>query len=586
MKPAVARFVDGRLYSPSFNDYYAAQDPVAEAVHVHIQPANLVERMSCTRTFTIFEFGFGAGINFLTVGTEFLRHANSNTRLRFISCEANPLQRDIMSEVHSNASVDKTLSQRLLAFYPPLVSGIYRLLFANDKIELTLIFADVKTALNEFVNQDCVGVDSWILDGFAPDRNPDMWNADLVSNLAECTRPSGTVTSFSSASSVRRSLERNGFFVRRIEGTPFKRHTILGKLNKPSLPATAPPVQTTVVGGGFAGTTTARAFARRGVQVRLLTPNGNVGDATSGIPTAILHPRMSASMEVPAYFRTQTYFFSATMQSYYLQEAATGAVQITGKNMPASRLKDISNVLGPNWAKWLDSAEIKELTGIKFDHKAAFFPKSIVVNGVEMCRSVTAHPNIDVVARKLYEPILDEPTIFATGSASLLGDLADSWETLTIEGQLDTFTHASESAVPLLVLIQDGYIVPSQSGCVVGSTYEYTTWESGLATTTNLGKLQAVTKRKNWTHTGSFRGQRTITSDKLPIVGQISPNTWVNLAHGSAGTASTPYCAEILACRYLGELAPLSLECIDSLHPDRFRERQVRRPNPLRRYRR
>ncbi len=586
MKPAVARIVDGRLFSPNFNDYYAARDPVAETVHVHIQPADLVERMGRARTFTIFEFGFGAGINFLTTGAEFLKHANSNARLRFISCEAFPLSSALISEAHASAAVDRTLSQKLLDFYPPLVAGIYRRLFASDQIELTLFFADAKTALNEFVDQDSVGVDSWILDGFAPDRNPEMWDTDILANLQKCTKPNGTVTTFSSASIVRRRLEKNGFAVRRIEGTPFKRQTLLATLNKPGLSGTEPPTKTTIVGGGFAGTATARALARRGVQVRLFTPTGTVGDATSGIPTAVLHPRLSASMDVPAYFRTQTYFFSVAMKGYPLPTAMSGAVQLTGKNMAASRLKDISYLLGEKWAQWMDTRELVELTGCKHDHDAAFFPKSFVVEGEKFCQYLSQHPNIQVDAQELTQPILDERTIYATGSASLLGDLADSWEVLTIEGQLDTFTHTNESAVPRRVIIKDGYVVPNQSVCKVGSTYEYTKWEPGLATSTNLERLHTVTKWKGWTHLRSFRGQRTITSDKLPIVGQISPNAWVNLAHGSAGTASTPYCAEILASQYLGELAPLWLECVEELHPNRFHERQVRRPNPFHRLRR
>lgn len=586
MKPAVARFVDGRLFSPNFNDYYAARDPVAETVHVHIQPAKLVDRMSRAKTFTIFEFGFGAGINFLTTGAEFLKHADSNARLRFISCEAFPLPSTLISEAHVITSIDRTLSQRFLDYYPPMISGIYRRLFASDQVELTLIFTDVKTALNEFIEQDSVGVDAWILDGFAPDRNPEMWDTELFSIMARCTKPNGTVTSFSSASDVRRSLERNGFSVRRIEGTPFKRHTILGTLKKTGLSVPEPPTKITVVGGGFAGTATARAFARRGVQVRLLTPTGTVGNATSGIPTAVLHPRLSASMDVAPYFRTQTYFFSAALKSYSHLTASTGAVQLTSKNMTTSRLKDISNILDEKWAQWIDTDDLSDLTGIKHDHDATFFPKSFVIEGEKFCQSLTEHPSIDVVAQELAEPILDERAIYATGSTSILCDLAHSWEVLTIEGQLDMFTHANESAVPRQVLIQDGYVVPNQSVCKVGSTYEYTKWEPGLATSRNLEKLHAVTKWKDWTHKGSFRGQRTVTSDKLPIVGQISPYTWVNLAHGSAGTASTPYCAEILVSQYMGELAPLWLECIDQIHPNRFSKRQVRRPNPLQHYRR
>ena len=584
MKSAVARFVDGRLFSPHFNDYYAARDPVAEALYVHVQPAELKERMRACKTFTIFEFGFGAGINFLTIIADFLKYANSGARLRFISCEVFPLELNTLRQVYENVCVDRSLSCQLMDFYPPLISGIYRQLFCNDKVELTLMFTDVEIALREFIDQDSVGVDSWILDGFAPDRNPQMWKPELLAHLAECTRPSGTVTTFSSASTVRRSLEQNGFSVRKIEGTPFKRQTTIATLNQPKLQPMKPPTNLTVVGGGFAGTATARALARRGVQIQLLTPTGKVGDATSGIPTAVVHPRLSTSMEVPAYFRTQTYFFSAGLLQRCLEHVNQGAVQTSGKNMSASRLKDITDLLGENWAKWLVSAEFHELTNLEYRDGSAFFPKSLVVNGEEMCRTFADHSHIEVVAKQIANPFSDELMIYATGSASVLGKLSDSWELLTIEGQIDTFGHASKSAIPRQAIVQDGYIVPTHTSCVAGSTYEYTKWELGLATAKNLGRLQQATKRKNWTHTGMFRGKRTVTSDKLPVVGQIEPNIWVNLAHGSSGTTSTPFCAEMLASQISGELAPLWQECFDQLHPSRFKERQVRRPNPLQRH--
>lgn len=581
MKSAVANFVDGRLFSPNFNDYYAARDPVKETAHVHIKPANLVARIRQAKTFTIFEFGFGAGINFLAICEEFLKHAKSNARLRFFSCEAFPLHHHKICEAQKRASVNRPLSRQLLENYPPLVSGIYRQLYENERVELTLIFADVATALSEFIEQDSVGVDSWILDGFAPDRNPHMWDSELFSKLSQRTKTNGTVTTFSSAGNIRRNLVENGFSVQRIEDSPYKRHTTLATLNIPKFQSNEPPKEITVVGGGFAGTATARAFARRGVRVQLMTPTGVVGDATSGIPTAVLHPRLSASMEIPAYMRTQTYFFSVPNMNNYLECPTNGVMQVAGKNMSERRLKDIVDMLDENWARWIGATEFRELTGMNYSREAALFPKSFVVNGHDMCHTLADHPEIEIIARDLNAPIRDETVIYATGSTSLLGEIANSWENLTIEGQTDSFTHVTHAAIPRITIIQDGYIVPISAGCVVGSTYEYTKWERGLATTTNLGKLEHTTKQKNWSHKEKFRGERTVTSDKLPIVGQISPNIWVNLAHGSAGTSSTPYCGEILASQLSGELAPLWQECVDTLLPKRFKERQVRRPDPL-----
>ncbi|HBP68388.1 MAG TPA: 5-methylaminomethyl-2-thiouridinemethyltransferase, partial [Alcanivorax sp.] len=47
-------------------------------------------------------------------------------------------------------------------------------------------------------------VDAWFLDGFAPARNPDMWQAGLFAELAAHSRPGATLATFTAAGFVRR----------------------------------------------------------------------------------------------------------------------------------------------------------------------------------------------------------------------------------------------------------------------------------------------------------------------------------------------------------------------------------------------
>ena len=42
-------------------------------------------------------------------------------------------------------------------------------------------------------------VDAWFLDGFAPSRNPDMWNEALFTQLARLSKPNGTLATFTAA---------------------------------------------------------------------------------------------------------------------------------------------------------------------------------------------------------------------------------------------------------------------------------------------------------------------------------------------------------------------------------------------------
>lgn len=44
------------------------------------------------------------------------------------------------------------------------------------------------------------------LDGFAPSKNPEMWNDDLYNLMFRFTKPNGTFATFTAASAVRKDL--------------------------------------------------------------------------------------------------------------------------------------------------------------------------------------------------------------------------------------------------------------------------------------------------------------------------------------------------------------------------------------------
>ena len=167
------------------------------------------------------------------------------------------------------------------------------------------MYASAENALHDFIARDKHGIDSWILDGFAPDRNPHMWNEKLLSSLHQRSRAGATVTTFSSAGHVRRSLAAGGFSVEKISSLPYKRHTTLARLMRSPHLSCDTPSKVVVAGGGFAGCSTAQALARRGVEVELRTPTGRIADATSAIPTAVVHARLSASADSAPSTRVQ-----------------------------------------------------------------------------------------------------------------------------------------------------------------------------------------------------------------------------------------------------------------------------------------
>lgn len=583
-QPNVA-FVDGRLYSKTYNDFYADTDTVGECRRVHISPAKLAPRFRESPCFTIFEFGFGAAVNFLTIAETYLKNAPSTARLRFISCDSSPLDHELLTTVVKKLDLPHELVSEFLFDYPPLVEGIHRRLLQNERIELTLFFSDVQSALQEFLSTDSQGVDAWILDGFTPDRNPSMWSTSSLSQLSSRTKGGGTVTSFSVAGKIRRPLEDSGFRVERISHTKHKKHTLFATLNLLPLEPISTPKQVEVLGGGFAGTSIARALTRRQIKVTLRSPTGTVADSTSGIPVAVLHGRLSTSCQSSVQFRNHAYFFSQSWIQQVTKLQASGAIHIPCENMPWTRLQDITEQLDSRWCRRLDQLEINNFFNLPIQSNGFLFPRSTILEGPALCRALAQHPLIDIrstIEREQSGSAIEEVKVLATAfSLPKEAQITSPVEMIKVEGQIDCFTSPTQSYRSDLALIRTGYIAPQNGKLWVGSTYEYQPWGEFRATQHNLETLQSSTSLTDWKHHTSFRGTRAVTSDKLPIIGQVAPTIWLNLGHGSSGTTTAPFGAEIVASQIAGELPPIWSKHVGAIAPDRFDVRQKRRANPF-----
>ena len=148
----------------------------------------------------------------LTVWAEWEK-SGQTTPLTFTSFEAFPMARDDMA--------------RALDSFPELAGWSARFL-ANwrggncdlGSLRLQVIEGDARQTL-----PDWAGVaDAWFLDGFSPAKNPELWGADLLQQVADHTALGGTAATYTAAGFVRRGLEEAGFTVTRAPGYGRKRH--------------------------------------------------------------------------------------------------------------------------------------------------------------------------------------------------------------------------------------------------------------------------------------------------------------------------------------------------------------------------
>ena len=566
VQPAVIEFEGERPVSPDFGDVYFDADGPAETLRVFLAPANIEARAGAAERFTVAELGFGTGLNFLVTA------ASAQTRhLHFVSFERYPLRSEDAARALSGWRRDYPLADDLLNVWPPALAGWHRRHFDGGRVRLSVWYGDVAQGLRDFARQQRCGVDAWYLDGFAPSRNPAMWDAELFRDMAACSVAGATVTTFTAAGQVRRDLEAAGFETRRVDQRPHKRHSTAAVYQGAGVEFTAPK-RVNVLGAGLAGVSAARALAEKGVDVALVDPAG-IATGASSVPAAVLHGRLLADASPEARLRAQAFAYSSERLQGLPGTRQTGALQVAGANADENRLRRVAAAMPAGWVRLLSVEEGSELAGMAMPDVALHLPNALTVNGGECARSLLDHPQIEFRE----EPDQDAPTVFATGASA--GQF-DHLELTGIGGQMDLFRVPH---LPALPLVGRGSLVPDAKGLWVGATYEYRPWPDGDAERANAHRLRDWTGAMPGRPIASFRATRAVTSDRLPIVGPDADEegVWFTLGHGSHGTVTAPFAAECIASQIVGEVAPADAEMLELLSPNRFRQRQLRRPNPF-----
>lgn len=203
---------DGTPVSTRFADpYFSLASGVAETRHVFLDGNRLLGRLR--DGFHLGELGFGTGLNALVTAGAWAGPG----RLRWTAFEAWPLALDDMA--------------RALAAFPeidaaPLLDAWPAERIALPGMDVEIVMGDARETLPAWEGQ----ADAWCLDGFAPARNPEMWGADLLAEVARHTAPGGTFATYTAAGQVRRALDAAGFAVERVPGYGTKRHMTRGVL--------------------------------------------------------------------------------------------------------------------------------------------------------------------------------------------------------------------------------------------------------------------------------------------------------------------------------------------------------------------
>lgn len=557
--------------SDRFDDiYFSPENGLEETRHVFIGGNDLPDRwrnLNIQNSFCILELGFGTGLNFFTTWKEYLKQDN-RFRLHFISVEKFPLSRKEISKTVSAFPELEEIKEEFLSSYQDLIPGMNYFRFLEGKIHLTLFLGDVSDALCEISGK----ADAIFLDGFAPSKNPEMWEESVLGNLKNVSKFGTTFSTFTVARTVRNSLSYAGFTLEKRPGFGRKREMLTGKYSnypsetKESLPKEKPwckrsdpesQIKTaTIIGAGIAGSTLAYSLSKRGIQVFLIDPSG-IANETSGIPRAISHPHLTKIPGPISLFTLRAFRYALSFLSSFADKDQFGKVGsfhgVTTEMNPERFRKSIENhKLTEEIASWKPNGSDfhkndpfnKELEeGVLFRNGFWTRPGSIARKcvdqpGIELIQAtVNSFEQIGsswkLDLKESDQKILADSIIFC--NSYLIGKLASSlfegeeiFPINKVRGQLISLKETENSSRVPNILCAEHYLTPSVQGeHVLGSTFdEFDLNPKPRKKDTDLLLQYVQTKYPTLRFDSNCvlsekTGFRAQTPDRFPIIGPI-----------------------------------------------------------------
>jgi len=621
----------GTPVSPEYGDiYHSADSGPGQARHVFLGGNELPARWANARVFTILETGFGLGLNFLATWQAWRDDPARPDRLHFVSIEKHPFTRDGLAALHARYPEFAPLAAELQAAWPLPLPGLHRLEFEGGRVTLTLALADVADALPKLR----LAADAIYLDGFAPDRNPDMWTPVVMRALARLSRPGASLATYTAARSVRDALAGAGFSVLLRPGFGRKRD-MLAASYAPARPRLAPAPRWSerraiVVGAGLAGAAAAERLAARGWAIELVERRAAPAMEASAMPAGVFHPQVSRDDSVLSRLtRAGIQYGIARWRAlerdgHSLTWSRCGVLQMAREKRDETRMAGAVRALGfpPEYVDYLGGDAAAARMGRVTPRGGWWFPGSGWVRPASLVaaqlaaaargsRLVTRYDaevaslsrdhDLWVVRTSRGAEIASAPVVVLANSHDAARLSALDAPLRRVRGQLTRLPpgHVGELRA---VLAGAGHLVPLPDGsAVAGATYDFDDDDpepsaeghaANLARVAQLlpGSMAGLDASRM---TGSV-GFRCVARDRLPLVGALPDagaagvrsalrdafrlrGLYGAFAYASRGLTWAALGAEIVASLIEGEPLPVEGDLADAIDPGRFALRRARR---------
>jgi tRNA 5-methylaminomethyl-2-thiouridine biosynthesis bifunctional protein len=575
--PAPLGYQEGIPYSAAFGDvYHSAAGGLGQARHVFLNGNRLPQRWAGRERFVILETGFGLGLNFLATLQAWKRDPSRCRRLHYVAVEKHPFSLQDLRTLHAGLPELESEAAELHSCWPLLLPGGHRAELEQGNIVLTLFFSDVKLLRELRVQADAI-----YLDGFSPQKNPDMWSPQTLRAVSRLAAPDATAATWSVAASVRSALEETGFEVEKRPGFGFKKEMLVARNRRNSLKKENPNRRAMVVGAGLAGAALCERLCARGWEVTLVERHAAPAEEASGNHAGAFHPIVTPDDSVFARLSRAAFLLSLRKFSSLqgLRWDPCGLLQLARNDKEAASQAASISALGlpPEYAQLVTREEASAHAGVEVSAAGLWFPqpRSLVEALLASCGSKlkTVFSNDLSAVRQIEEQTL----VLATGGDAL--HKVPHARLRRVRGQL-TYVPEDRFDPPHAVVLRGGMVLPPVEGkCVVGASFDVDDQDPAPRASSDEGNLERLEKILPGFARGDFPLEnrvafRTVAPDRLPLAGRIGRDgPYCLLALGSRGLIWSSLAAELIASMLEGEPLPLEGKLVDALDPARFARR-------------
>jgi tRNA 5-methylaminomethyl-2-thiouridine biosynthesis bifunctional protein len=620
---------DGTPRSPDFDDAYHGRIGAREqARHVFLAGNGLPGRWANRRDFTIAETGFGLGHNFIATWAAWRDDPSRPARLHMVSIDAHPPRHDDLVRAHQGQP-EGALAAQLVAAWPPLVPGLHRLDFEGGALRLLLAFGDVQALLPALG----FSADAFYLDGFAPDRNPVMWDLRVLKALGRRAAPGATAATWSVARSLRDGLTTAGFDCQRVPGPGGKRKMLRASHAPRHGVPTVTPVATTVtgergavvIGAGLAGACTAAALAALGFEVTVIDRLDRPAGGTSGNPAGLFHATVHADDGPHArLYRAaalHTARLLAGLSPTQVPHGGDGLLRLERSLTPEAMQVRIHRLgLPPDFVQALSAEAAGALAGVPLPSAAWFYPGGGWVDPAALVRERLSGPGIRFIGDTeamalrratdgLWQVLGAGHQVLTAAPHLVLANAEQAGPLLATVGlplpalqrSRGQVSHFDGSPPLRLPLAGDGYALSWPGGLLCGATSQDADEDPALrdddhrANFERLQRLCGLTAPADPARWQGRVGWRVQPVDRLPLAGPVPTQAHATTARhdqvrllpheqglhlaiglGARGLTLAPLLGELVAARIAGTPLPLEQALVDAVDPGRFAVRAFR----------